>query len=94
MKRIPREVRWIIALVIVIVIIAALVSGGQSEVSQRMRPIRTSYSSAPYGLRGLYLALGKLQYDTRHLRRPFAIGLPDKGTLVIADPVQPLAEGD
>ena len=93
MRRLPREVRWIIALVLVIIIIAVLVSGGRDEMSQRLLPLRTSYSAAPSGLRGLYLALERLHYDPRPLRRPFAVGLPEQGTLLIADPLQPLATG-
>lgn len=89
--RVPREVWWIAGLTAAAVALALLLGGPRGDDSgDAVLPNRTTYSSSPAGLRGLYLALGRLGYEVARLRRPLtAIDLPKEGTLFVVEPLQP-----
>jgi hypothetical protein len=83
----PREIWWIVGAALVALIAGSLLTRTRQAAEQRVLPTATSYSSAPFGLRALYLALGQLGYETRRLRAPLvSAALPERGTLVVADP--------
>ncbi len=85
--RVPREVWWIAGLTGFVLLLVALLQGQPAETEERGILNRTTYSSASYGLRGLYLALRELGYDARRLRGPLtAQGLPERGILFVVEP--------
>lgn len=89
--RIPREVWWIAGLTTAAVLLVVLL-GGRREApeAEGLLPNRTTYSSSPTGLRGMYLALGRLGYEVGRLRRPLtSANLPAGGTLFVVEPLQP-----
>jgi hypothetical protein len=87
--RVPREVWWIVALTAVAVVLAMLLGIAGHERDEPL-PNRTTYSSAPSGLRGLYLTLTELGYQPKRLRRPLvSLHLPERGTLFVVEPMRP-----
>ena len=92
--KIPREIWWIVGAALVALIAGSLLRSTRQAAEQRVLPTATSYSSAPFGLRALYLAVGQLGYETRRTRAPLvSAALADRGTLVVADPAPvPLSE--
>jgi hypothetical protein len=90
--KLPREVRWIIGLTLVAALLAWLLHGGESGGSQQATFVPTTYSSAGYGLRALYLTLDELGYQPVRLRRPLNDELPARGSLFVVQPVAPVAE--
>jgi hypothetical protein len=85
--KMPREIWWIVGAALVALIAGSLLTRTRRAGEQRVLPTATSYSSAPFGLRALYLALGQVGYETRRLRAPLvSAALPERGTLVVADP--------
>ncbi|MBN1458777.1 MAG: DUF4350 domain-containing protein [Armatimonadetes bacterium] len=89
--KVPREVWWIVGLTAVAVVLATLLGGTKTaDDAEGLLPNRTTYSSSPAGLRGLYLTLGRLGYHEERLRRPLtSANLPREGTLFVVAPIQP-----
>ncbi len=92
MRRIPREVWWLLALTAVMALVAAGLSGGSSDRDQNgLDPTRTTYNNSPGGLQALYLTLGKLGYRVQRWPRPLAGEALPPGTILLAEPTTPLA---
>jgi hypothetical protein len=89
--RIPREVWWIVGLTAAAVVLVVLLGGTRdADDGDALLPKRTTYSSSPAGLRGLYLALGRLGYEVGRLRRPLtSANLPERATLLVVEPIPP-----
>ncbi len=90
--RLPREVWWIAGLTLAAGLLAWLLHGGGSGGSQEPTFVPTTYSSAPYGLRALYLTLDDLGYEVARLRRPLNDELPSRGSLFVVQPMVPIDE--
>jgi hypothetical protein len=87
--RVPRELWWIAGLTLLMLLLAALLRGGEAQEAAGggVMPRRTTFSSAPGGLKALYLALDELGYAVQRLRSPLTRqGLPGTGTLVVVEP--------
>jgi hypothetical protein len=90
--RVPREARWIIGLTLAAGLLAWALRGGRAEQEPTFVP--TTYSSASYGLRALYLTLDELGYETVRLRRPLDKKLPAQGSLFVVQPMTPVAAAE
>ncbi len=92
MKRLPREVWWLIGVTVVMAAVAAALSGSTSSRGGEAgkAPQRTTYSNNEQGLRALYVTLDKLGYRVSRWRRSFGGGTLPAGTLVIVDPATPI----
>jgi hypothetical protein len=88
--KIRREIWWIAGLTLCMIILAAVLGVGQQARSQKVRFVPTTYTTSPFGARGLFLTLQELKYETRRYLRPFGGVMPERGTIVILDPYSPL----
>lgn len=83
--RIPREAWWIAGLTVVALLLSLALGGGQSP--RERAPVPSSYSSAPDGVKALYLTMQELGWPVHRLRLPWAARtLPARGTLLVIAP--------
>jgi hypothetical protein len=88
--KVPRQVWWLAGLAVLVCALTALlrVSGEETSKGDFLGLRHSSYSNSPGGLRALYLTLQELGYHPRRGRMPFsAMTLPDRGTVVVAEPL-------
>ena len=91
--RIPREAWFLAALIVIMLVVIIVLRGGSGAADEHSFFVRTTYSSDPWGLRGLYTTLHELGYDVRRLRASFNRStLPQRGELIIVEPIMPPTE--
>lgn len=93
MRRLPKDA-WIwLGLVVLVVVFAALGSGRQSggRSESNFIPRRTTYSTAPDGLAGLYRTLDKLGYRVTRRLLPLD-SLSEDGALFLVAQESPMSE--
>lgn len=83
---------WVLLVLLAFVVGVGVVVGtsGYGSAGTELVPRRTSYSSAPGGLKALYTTLGKLGYQTGRHRHALSRG-PEPGTLFLIGPRVPLS---
>ncbi len=96
MKRVPREVWWLVGIIVVMVIIAGVMTSSNAALQNESNPSRSTYSNGVGGLRALYLTLEQLGYHVSRWRRPIAGRDLPNGVFVLVEPIQgvPIASSE
>lgn len=94
MRRLSKDA-WIMISLLIVLLLVAMIAGGRQnrDRSQGFDPRRTSYSTAPAGLCGLYDTLDRLDYRVRRHIDNLTVQ-PEDGILFLISPDTPISEDE